>query len=103
MAMWSSAITRNRTLGSQLRCFRPLRMKVVPDNPIQETQNSVEIIENMGDWFVLVTRAGKEQVTVFEKEAYALAYAAGQRIALNLPNPELKGPPNGQACSESES
>ncbi len=75
----------------------------MPDNPAQETQNSVEIVENMGDWFVLVTRAGKEHVTTFEIEAYALAYAAGQRIGLNLPNLELKGPSNGQAPGESGS
>ena len=44
--------------------------------------DSVEIIENMGEWFVRVVRAGKAYVTTFEVESYARAFAEGQRIQL---------------------
>jgi hypothetical protein len=46
--------------------------------------NSVEIIENFGEWFVRVVIDGKAQVASFEVESYARAFADGQRIRLGL-------------------
>ena len=46
--------------------------------------NSVQIYENMGEWFVVVMRDGKDHVTSFELESYARAYAEGQRLGLGL-------------------
>ena len=46
--------------------------------------NSVQVYENLGEWFVLVVRDGKDYVTTFELESYARAYAEGQRLGLGL-------------------
>lgn len=46
--------------------------------------NSVVVYENMGEWFVIVTRDGKESVASFELESFAKAYAEGQRLGLGL-------------------
>ena len=46
--------------------------------------NSVQVYENMGEWFVLVTRHGAESVTSFELESFATAFADGQRLGLGL-------------------
>ena len=46
--------------------------------------NAVEIVEACGEWFVHVVEHGKETSTSFELEAFALAYAEGQRIRLGL-------------------
>ncbi|BCG86633.1 hypothetical protein MesoLj113c_27430 [Mesorhizobium sp. 113-3-9] len=56
--------------------------------------DSVEITENMGEWFVRVVRDGKVEITVFQVEAYAESFAAGQRAGLNSvrkpPAPSIK-------------
>lgn len=46
--------------------------------------DSVQIYENMGEWFVMVVRDGKDHVTSFELESFARAYAEGQRLGLGL-------------------
>ncbi|MBN9547760.1 MAG: hypothetical protein J0H31_02465 [Alphaproteobacteria bacterium] len=46
--------------------------------------NSVLVYENMGEWFVVVARDGRETVTSFELESFAKAYAEGQRLGLGL-------------------
>lgn len=55
-----------------------------PDPDSVQAQDSVEIHENMGEWFVVVVRDGKEQVTSFDLESYARAYAEGQRLGMGL-------------------
>lgn len=49
---------------------------------VVQAQGSVEIQENMGEWFVVVVRDGKEHVRSFEQESYARAYAEGQRLGM---------------------
>ncbi len=44
----------------------------------------VEVTENFGEWFVRVVRNGKSHVSTFEIEAYARAFADGQRMGLKL-------------------
>lgn len=44
--------------------------------------DSVEITENMGEWFVRVVRHGKAEISTFEAEAFALSFASGQRLRL---------------------
>lgn len=44
----------------------------------------VEVTEAMGEWFVRVVEDEQELTRSFELEAYALAYAEGQRIRLGL-------------------
>jgi hypothetical protein len=46
--------------------------------------NTVELVEACGEWFVHVVEDGKEASVSFENEAFALAYAEGQRIRLGL-------------------
>lgn len=46
--------------------------------------NSVHVYENMGEWFVIVARDGRETITSFELESFAKAYAEGQRLGLGL-------------------
>ena len=55
-------------------------VEVSPD----DGPNSVEITENLGEWFVRVVRDGKANVRTFEIESYARAFADGQRIGMNL-------------------
>ena len=50
----------------------------IPDS----TRDCVEIIENMGEWFVRVVRAGKAQLCTFDVEGYARLFAAGQLVGL---------------------
>ncbi|WP_245512383.1 MULTISPECIES: hypothetical protein [unclassified Mesorhizobium] len=45
----------------------------------------MQVYENMGEWFVVVVRDGKDHVTSFERESYARAYADGQRLGLKEP------------------
>ncbi|MGX9148339.1 hypothetical protein [Mesorhizobium sp. 128a] len=53
--------------------------------------DSVEITENLGEWFVRVVRNGKVHVSTFEVESYARAFAEGQRIGLGLPKVSCGG------------
>lgn len=53
-----------------------------------EGPDSVEITENMGEWFVRVVRSGKADVRTFEQESYARSFAAGQRSGLHLKDPD---------------
>ena len=46
--------------------------------------NSVLVYENIGEWFVVVVRDGKESVASFELESFAKAYAEGQRLGMGL-------------------
>jgi hypothetical protein len=54
-------------------------------NSTDHGPDSVDITENMGEWFVRVVREGKAHALSFEPEAYARAYAEGQRVGLGLP------------------
>lgn len=40
--------------------------------------NSVLVYENMGEWFVVLVRDGRENVSSFELESFATAFAHGQ-------------------------
>ncbi|TIU89485.1 MAG: hypothetical protein E5V74_13795 [Mesorhizobium sp.] len=57
-------------------------MDNVPCN--EAKQNAVEVVEACGEWFVHVIENGKDTITNFELEAYALSYAEGQRIRLGI-------------------
>jgi len=46
--------------------------------------DSVEITEDMGEWFVRVVRNGTASISIFELESYARAFAEGQRLGLGL-------------------
>jgi len=46
--------------------------------------DGVEVVENMGEWFVRVVVNGKAQVSTFEVEAYARSFADGQRMRAGL-------------------
>jgi len=48
-------------------------------------KDAVEITEAYGEWFVRIVQNGCEHVASFEIEAYARAYAEGQRLRLGLP------------------
>jgi len=56
------------------------------DDTVQNgnTQTAVEVVEAIGEWFVRVIEDGQEQSRSFELESYALAFAEGQRIRLQL-------------------
>ncbi|TGP49643.1 hypothetical protein EN873_27215 [bacterium M00.F.Ca.ET.230.01.1.1] len=56
-----------------------------PDQESLLVPDSVQVYENMGEWFVVVVRDGKDHVTSFELESYAKAYADGQRLGLKEP------------------
>ena len=45
---------------------------------------AVEVVEACGEWFVRVVEHGKATTTSFEREAFALTFAEGQRIRLGL-------------------
>jgi hypothetical protein len=45
---------------------------------------NVEVVEACGEWFVRVVEYGKETITSFELETFAIAFADGQRIRLGL-------------------
>ena len=47
-------------------------------------QPAVEVVEACGEWFVRVVEDGKATTTSFEREAFALTFAEGQRIRLGL-------------------
>ncbi|TGV75025.1 hypothetical protein EN792_056730, partial [Mesorhizobium sp. M00.F.Ca.ET.149.01.1.1] len=53
-----------------------------PDQESLLVPDSVQVYENMGEWFVVVVRDGKDHVTSFERESDARAYADGQRLGL---------------------
>jgi hypothetical protein len=59
-------------------------MNAMSENPQDVGPDSIDITENMGEWFVRVVRNGKAHVSTFEIEAYARAFAEGQRMGLNL-------------------
>lgn len=45
---------------------------------------AIEIAESCGEWIVRIVADGMETVRVFEVEAFAMAFAEGQRIRLGL-------------------
>ena len=47
-------------------------------------RRAVEVVEACGVWFVRVVEDGKATTTSFEREAFALTFAEGQRIRLGL-------------------
>ncbi len=49
-----------------------------------EGPDSVEITENMGEWFVRVTRNGASTIHSFERQRPALAFAEQQRARLGI-------------------
>lgn len=51
-------------------------------SPDQHTE--IEMFEALGEWCVRVVENGREQVSSFVIESFALAYAEGQRIRLGL-------------------
>lgn len=53
--------------------------------------DSVEITENLGEWFVRVVRNGNATIKSFEIESYARAFAEGQRIGLGLHKLSVEG------------
>ena len=48
------------------------------------TERAVEIVEVFGEWHVRVVENGKEFVTTFPMESFAISYAEGRRIRLCL-------------------
>jgi hypothetical protein len=54
------------------------------DSANTANRNFIEVIEACGEWFVLIVENGKEDSRSFEIEAYALAFAEGQRMRLHL-------------------
>lgn len=52
--------------------------------PSNNIPDSVEITENLGEWFVRVVRNGEATISTFEIESYARAFAEGQRLGLGL-------------------
>lgn len=44
----------------------------------------IEVVEACGEWFVRVVENDQELTRTFEMEAFALAYAEGQRMRLGL-------------------
>lgn len=44
----------------------------------------IEVVEACGEWFVRVVENDKDLTRTFEMEAFALAYAEGQRMRLGL-------------------
>ncbi|TJX49683.1 MAG: hypothetical protein E5W21_19575 [Mesorhizobium sp.] len=61
--------------------------EITPDT----IHDSVEITENLGEWFVRVVRNGNATIKSFEVESYARAFAEGQRIGLGLHKPSMEG------------
>ncbi len=51
-----------------------------------EAKPCVEVVEACGEWFVRVVEEDQELTRSFEIEAFALAYAEGQRRRLGLPD-----------------
>ena len=49
-----------------------------------EAPTFIEILECSGEWFVRVVEDGRETISSFELESFALAYAESQRIRLGL-------------------
>lgn len=60
------------------------RVGLLRGNMQSDRTNSVELTENLGEWFVRVVRNGKAHISTFEVEQYARSFAEGQRIALGL-------------------
>ena len=44
----------------------------------------VEVVEAYGEWHVRVVEGDRQKTLTFEVEAYALAFAEGQRLRLGL-------------------
>jgi hypothetical protein len=61
----------------------PVSQRQSPDFDIS-IETRVEIIEVCGEWFVHVIKDGQEQSRSFELESFALAFAEGQRLRLQL-------------------
>ncbi|MEZ2328949.1 hypothetical protein AB6802_04385 [Mesorhizobium sp. RCC_202] len=49
-----------------------------------KVQPCVEVVEACGEWFVRVVDGQKKTTLAFEIEAFALAFAEGQRMRLGL-------------------
>lgn len=49
-----------------------------------ESQPCIEVVEACGEWHVRVVEDDREKTLTFELEAYALAFAEGQRTRLGL-------------------
>ena len=54
-----------------------------------QSQNSVEVIESFGEFFVRVVEDGHATSLSFNLESFAQAYAAGQRVRLGLIEPSI--------------
>ncbi len=52
--------------------------------PASPLDNTIEIIESFDEWFVRVVENGIDHVAVFVAEAFAAAFAEGQRVRLGL-------------------
>lgn len=60
------------------------------ENKNNVSPDSVEITENIGEWFVSVVRHGKTYIKTFEVESFARNYAEGQRLGLELSETKRK-------------
>ena len=50
-----------------------------------QSVKSVEVVDGLGEWFVFICEGnGEPIIQSFDFEAYARAYAEGQRIRLGL-------------------
>ncbi|MEP6565285.1 MAG: hypothetical protein ABJB10_09095 [Mesorhizobium sp.] len=65
---------------------------------------SIEVIENLGEWFVRVVHHGKAHIMTFEIESYARAFADGQATAMRLEKlaSNTDGQPAKQSISSTE-
>jgi hypothetical protein len=68
----------------RVRKLPPIFGATIMGNAGSANPNLVEVVEAVGEWFVRVVENGKEHTSSFELESYALAFAEGQRLRLNL-------------------
>ena len=52
--------------------------------PFRKALPCIEVVEACGEWFVRVVEEDQELTRSFEIEAFALAFAEGQRMRLGL-------------------
>ncbi len=48
------------------------------------SEDRVELIESIGEWFVRVTEGGNAHLTTFEREEFALSFSEGQALRLGV-------------------
>lgn len=80
----SSAFPGIGRLEVNLGAFAQAGMKAMIELKPNNGPDSVEITENLGEWFVRVVRNGKATISTLEMESYARAFEEGQRLGLGL-------------------